>query len=435
MISLHRLKGGIHAPEKKETAELSTQLMPVPQTVIIPMQQHIGRPCALRVKKGDTVKVGQVIGDSDSMVSAPIHSSVSGTVTGIGSLLLPSGQTTETTEIQPDGLQQLHEDIRPPKVDNAEQLLEAVRASGLVGLGGAGFPAHVKLAAGSAPEVNTLIINAAECEPYITSDYRECMENTQDVIDGINQVKRLLDIPNVYIAVEDNKPKAYETFKAAAGNDVTVCRLKTRYPQGAEKVLIYTVTGKRVPAGKLPADVGVLVMNVTSIGFLARYLKTGIPLIDKRITVDGSAIAQPMNLRVPLGTLVADIIQFCGGYKEPPVKLLMGGPMMGIALYSDQIPLLKQNNAILAFGKKEAAPAEESACIRCGRCVEACPMSLMPPVVANILTADNTEILKRLSPDICIECGCCAYVCPANRHLVQTMRLAKAEHRKVQVSK
>lgn len=351
-------------------------------------------------------------------------------------LLLPGGRTTQAVVIEADGEQRMADDIAPPKVENREEFIAAVRASGLVGLGGAGFPTHIKLNPKNLDEVDTLIVNAAECEPYITTDYRECMENSWDIVSGVQTIMEFLDAGRVIIAIEKNKPAAIEELSKIARSvstpqrQVQVKALPARYPQGAEKVLISACTGRRVPPGKLPADVGCVVMNVTSAAFLSRYLKTGVPLIDKRVTVDGSAVAHPQNLRVTIGTPVHDVLAFCGGLKEPCGKLLMGGPMMGLALMDDALPVLKQNNAILAFTEKDAQMTAATTCIRCGRCVDACPMHLMPTAIARAYAAGDVEDMARRGVMTCMECGCCSYSCPAHRPIVQTMRMAKEQVRR-----
>lgn len=438
MLLFSRVKGGVQTPHRKYTAECESVRMPVPETVTLSMGQHIGPPCKPTVKVGDKVAVGQVIGDSDAFLSAPVHASVSGEVTAITTIQMPAGQTVEAVVIKSDGEQRVYEGLGAPAVTTREEFIAAVRAAGLVGLGGAGFPTHVKLNPQNIDAVDTIIINAAECEPYITSDYRECMENSWDIVSGVHTVMKFLDAKHGIIAVEANKPLAIEELKKVAkevceaGCDVTVQTLPARYPQGAEKVLIAQTTGRKVPPGRLPADVGCVVMNVTSVAVLARYIKTGMPLVEKRITVDGSAVALPQNVIVPLGTSVHDILRFCGGLKTEAAKLLMGGPMMGTALKDDTLPLLKQNNAILAFDECDAVLPAATACIRCGKCVAACPMSLTPPAIALAYKQNDVKELEKRGVLICMECGCCAYECPANRPIVQMMRLSKDMVRKAQ---
>lgn len=428
-------RGGVHAPHLKNTADCETVIMPPAEKIVLAMSQHLGAPCTPVVKVGDTVKVGQIVGDSDKPVSAPIHSGVSGKVTAMTELLLPGGIKTSAVVIESDGLQSIHECVKPPVVESFQDFVKAVRASGLVGLGGAGFPTHIKLNPRNYDAIDTAIINAAECEPYITSDYRECMENSWDIVSGVLTVMEFLDTKRVIIAVERNKPKAIKELKHIAarvsrsGHEVIVKALPARYPQGAEKVLIQACTGRRVPPGKLPADVGCIVMNVTSIAFLSRYLKTGMPLVDKRLTVDGSAIAYPKNVRVIIGTPIHDVIAFCGGTRFKTRKMLMGGPMMGLALMDDKLPILKHNNAILAFSEDEVQMSPPSTCIRCGRCVAACPMKLIPPSIESAYKNKDIDMLGKLGVMTCMECGCCSFSCPASRHIVQTMRMAKNEVR------
>lgn len=409
--------------------------MNIPARVIIPMVQHIGAPCSPTVKKGDVVKVGQTIGYSEAYVSSPIHSSVSGTVTRVEPLLYASGKPVMSVEIETDGKQEIHESVSPPAVHTKDEFLNAIRSSGLVGLGGAGFPTHVKLNPPKDKTIDILVINGAECEPYITSDYREMMENPLGIIKGIQLVLDMLGIPKAIIGIEDNKPKAITLIseEAASDNRITVKSVRSRYPQGAEKMLIYTLTGRKVPAGgKLPADVGCVVLNVNSVSFIASYMDTGMPLVNKRVTVDGPVIRESKNVLVPIGTSIKDLVDFCGGFTESPFKILMGGPMMGIAQYSLETSVIKNTNAILALDKKEGDLPPESACIRCGRCVEACPMHLIPADLNRLVMAQKYEELDKFHVLDCIECGCCSWSCPAKRHLVQSIRLGKDAVRKLQ---
>ena len=431
LTAVGRVRGGVGVEHNKNTAEMPVERMPVPERVVLPMQQHIGAPCVPTVKPGDKVSVGQVIGDSDKFVSAPIHATISGTVKSVGDVKLANGLITKGVTIESDGEMRLFEGLKPPKVTNRQELCAAVRASGLVGLGGAGFPTHVKLNFPPDKDIDTLVINAAECEPFITVDYRECIENSKNILDGVYMLKDLLGIKNVVIAVEDNKQRAIKILKEIAdldnenGDAVKLMTLKSKYPQGAEKMMVLSATGRKVPPGKLPADVGCIVMNVGSAAFVARYLATGKPLISRSITVDGSAIATPKNLRVPIGTNIQDIIDYCGGFKAEPRKILCGGPMMGVAICDTQAPICKQNNALLAFADKKGGVKPERACIRCGRCVQVCPMSLMPTVIERQARIKDAEGLNRSNIMVCMECGSCAYACPSGRPLVQYMRLGK----------
>jgi electron transport complex protein RnfC len=424
-------KGGAAVPHRKNTANSETVKMGIPEKIVIPMLQHIGAPCEPVVKKGDAVKVGQLIGSSDKFVSSPVHSSVSGLVTNVAPMLYPGGFQVNTVEIKPDGNQEVHESVKPIEYSNSKELLEAIRKSGLVGLGGAGFPVHVKLSPPPDKKIDTLIINGAECEPYITSDYREIMENSWNIMNGINILMELLGVENVWIGIEDNKPEAIKelTHLAATSDKINVVKLKSRYPQGAEKMLIYSTTGRKVPPGKLPLDVGVIVMNVNSVSFISEYLKTGMPLIKRRVTVDGSAVKDPANVEVLIGTRLSDVFEFCGGFSHEVHKVLMGGPMMGISQYSLNTSVVKHTNALLAFAREDVKVGSESACIRCARCVKACPMNLLPLYINLHSLKGNVEELEKYHANDCIECGSCSYVCPAKRHLVQSIRLAKTQLR------
>ncbi len=430
--AVKKVRGGVKVNHHKNTAHKKVERLPIPSKVVIPMQQHIGAPCDPIVKVGDTVAVGQVIGDTDKYVSAPIHASVSGTVVAVGDVKMPNGTMSKAVTIESDGEMRLWEGIKPPVVETREDLIKAVRASGLVGLGGAGFPTHVKLNFPADKDIDTLIINAAECEPFITVDYRECVENSKNILAGVYLLKKMLGFKKVVICIEDNKPDAFGVLKDIAdheedvNNEVNLMVLESKYPQGAEKMMVQSATGRKVPPGKLPADVGCVVMNVASVAFIARYVRTGKPLISRSITVDGSAIKKPNNIRVPIGTNIGEIIDFCGGFKEEPCKILTGGPMMGLAIVGTDLPILKQNNAILAFAKDDAVLKDETDCIRCGRCAIACPMSLMPTNIVRAAKAKDVDMLNHVGVTVCMECGSCAFACPAGKPLVQHMRLAKA---------
>ena len=425
-------RGGVSIAHHKNTAEMRVVKIPTPPFVQIAMRQGIGAPCNPTVSVGDYVKVGQLIGDSDAYISAPVYASVSGTVTEIKDIKLSSGVMSKAVVIESDGLM-TEDDFTPPVVTDAKSLVAAVRKSGLVGLGGAGFPAHVKLNLPQEAKIDTLIINAAECEPYITVDYRECIENSNNIMLGVDVVSKYLNIDNVVIAVEDNKPMALQILKeiadSTANGKVKVMALKSKYPQGAEKMIIQSATGRKMPPGKLPSDVGCVVMNVASIAFVGRYVETGKPHVSRSMTVDGSAIKNPKNIRVPVGTMMDYIIDYCGGFSEEPEKIVCGGPMMGAALTDINYPVLKGNNALLAFKKGDLSIKKETDCIRCGRCAAACPLNLVPTNIEKFTKIGDVAKLKHSGAMVCMECGSCAYSCPAGKPLVQHMRLAKAKIR------
>lgn len=433
--------GKVHLPHRKNTADMKAVRMSAPASVLIPTAQHIGAPAAVTVKPGDKVYVGTLIGEAQGYVSSPIHSSVSGVVKKIETFLQSSGRKCDAVLIESDGEMTLDPSIAPPTVTSFDELSAAVRASGLVGLGGAGFPTAVKLDAQKKGIIKKVIINGAECEPYITSDTRTMLDDVDYIVKGIELIKKYVSCDEIIFGIEKNKKACIELLKKKFENDalVRVDTLPDTYPQGAEKILIYNTTGLVVPEGALPADVGCIVMNVTSLAFMAKYVETGIPLVEKCLTVDGSAIKNPMNVIAPIGTSVEDIINFIGGYSEEVGKILYGGPMMGIAMYSAADPIFKNTNAIVALNKKDAMPKMQRACIHCGRCVSACPMGLNPTSFARALKVEDSEERRdRLMADkvnLCIECGCCSFVCPSSRPLVENNRLGKADVRNLQSKK
>ena len=420
---------GIHVPHKKHTADCAPERIPVPKTVTIPMSMHIGRPAKPVVKRGDEVKVGQLIAEADGYISAPVHSSVSGKVQKIDEMMTAMGTKVACIVIETDGLQEISDTVQPPDVHDVDTFVDAVRQSGSVGLGGAGFPTFVKFSInGDLSVVNSVVINAAECEPYITSDTRTLIDRADDVFAGIEIIKKYFPVKRFVIGIEDNKPEAIARAKefAAKTDRVEVHVLPAVYPQGGEKVLVYNTLGKMIPQGGLPLDVGAVVINVTTLAFIAKYIETGMPLVEKCLTVDGSAVSEPKNLIAPIGASIADVLEAAGGCKSEPAKVLYGGPMMGIAVPDLSAPILKNTNAIVAMDEKEAAPPKTTACINCGACLSHCPLRLDPREIARAYKKNEPEDLKTLCVDLCMECGCCAYVCPAKRHLVQTNKLAKA---------
>ncbi|MCQ2420148.1 MAG: electron transport complex subunit RsxC [Clostridia bacterium] len=419
---------GVHVPHRKNTAELEPVHLPLPDTVEIPMSMHIGAPAKPVVKPGDTVKIGQLIAEAGGFVSAPIYASISGTVKKIGEKLLSNGRMVPTIVIQSDGTRDVWEGIEPPKIETMQDFLNAVRASGMVGLGGAGFPTVVKLTVKDLEQVSAVIINGAECEPYITSDTRTMLDRSQDVYEGAKLVQKFFQVPRVIFAIEDNKPSCIRLYRKLLTEEehMEVCALPSSYPQGGEKVLIYNTLGETVPEGKLPLDVGAIVLNCTTLANIASYCRTGMPLVEKCVTVDGSAVQKPKNVIVPIGMSMKDVFEQAGGFCAEPKKILYGGPMMGIAVPDLDQPILKSTNAILAMAEADADVPEPTACIRCGRCIAHCPLRLQPAELEMAYQRKDVERLKELKVNLCMECGSCSFGCPANRPLVQTNKLAKA---------
>ena len=424
LMKLH----GIKVPHKKNTANCVPVRLSVPETVRIPMSMHIGKPAKVAVKRGDTVKVGQLIGEADGFISAPVHSSVSGTVAKIEEMTLSNGAKGQCVVIDTDGEQAVFEGVKPPEVHDLDSFTEAVRQSGAVGLGGAGFPTFVKLSIKDLSKLDAVVINAAECEPYITSDTRTMLDKSDDIMSGIEAVKKYLQPNRFIIGIEKNKPEAIKKMQelASQSEGVEVKVLPSSYPQGGEKVLVFNTVGKIIPKGGLPLDVGVIVINVTTLAFIGNYLKTGMPLVNKCVTVDGSAVKEPKNVIAPIGMSIADLLEQSGGTKSEVAKALYGGPMMGLAVPSLDSPILKNTNAITAMDIKEATPPKTTPCIRCGACLNHCPLRLDPREIARAYKLGSVEDLQTLHVDLCMECGCCSYICPAHRPLVQTNKLAKA---------
>ncbi len=425
---VRHIRGGAKLDHLKNTADFETVVMPAPATVYIPLSQHIGAPCVPCVGVGDEVSVGTLIATSDAAVSAPIHSSVSGTVKEIADKDF-GGRTAKCIVIESDGKETPDASLKPIEVNNADDLIKAAKDCGLVGLGGAGFPSHIKLHPSPDSKIDTLIVNCAECEPYITADYRESLENYNEIIEGVYLIKKCLNIPRVIICIEQNKPKAIDKLMLIAcdhrdaDDTVKVMRLPDKYPQGAEKTIIYSATGRDLPLGKLPSDVGCIVMNITSVGTLYRYIATGMPLVRKRITVDGTAVSEPKNISVCVGTPVKDVLDFVGGIDENADKIVFGGPMMGSAAVSAGAVIEKRTNAITVYKAVKDKP--QTACIRCGRCACACPMKLYPAKVEAAMLSGLEDRYMSLNVNYCMECGSCSYVCPAARPLTQVMRVAK----------
>ncbi|MBO4848020.1 MAG: electron transport complex subunit RsxC [Clostridia bacterium] len=418
---------GVHVPHRKNTALMEAVRMPAPASVVIPTVMHIGAPAKPIVKAGDKVAVGQLIAESGGFISAPVHASVSGTVKKVEDIVLSNGRSAPAIFIESDGEMRPCEDLVKPRIETLSDLAEAVRNSGIVGLGGAGFPTSVKLAIKDIEQAEYFLINGAECEPYITSDTRTMLDYTDLVERGVRRISEFLKPKAVIIGVENNKPRSIAALRARFKDDphIQVKSLPPMYPQGGEKVLIYNTVGRVVPEGKLPLDVGVVIMNVTTLANIEQYIETGMPLVEKLITVDGSAVKEPKNVFAPIGTRLRDVFEFCGGFKEEPRKVLYGGPMMGTAVPDLDAPVLKNTNAILAFTEKDAEVKKETPCIRCGNCVNHCPMRLNPPAIAKAFNNKDGEALYKQRVNLCMECGACAFVCPAHQPIVQRHKLAK----------
>ena len=422
--------GGVHPKENKAYAcDKATQEFPAPDLVVIPMSQHIGAPCKPLVKKGDLVTVGQKIGDNQGLC-VPVHASVSGKVKAVEAKAHTSGTNVMSVVIENDHQNTLCEDCRPrtqEEVDalSNEELINIIREGGVVGMGGATFPTHVKLSGGIG-KVDTVIVNAGECEPYITSDDRLCRENPAELISGLKIIMKIFGLKEGHIGIEDNKPEAVKALKAnlSAADGITVDVLPAKYPQGAEKQLIYAVTGREVPSGGLPAAVGCAVFNAATCKAIHDVVYDGMPLIKRIVTVSGDILMEPKNLLVPIGTSFNDLIEACG-HSENPYKVLSGGPMMGASQYDLSVPTIKGVNAITVLGFSNKYAVEDSRCLRCGKCIDACPMKLMPVLMYKALQSNDIEEMKATNLMDCIECGSCAYTCPASVPLVLGFRAGK----------
>ncbi len=420
---------GIHVPHSKNTANSSPKRMTEIKTVTLPTVMHIGAPAVPVVKSGDKVFVGTLVAEQSGFVSSPVYSSVSGTVKSVADILLSNGSKAPAIIIESDGEMQPDPEITVPKVECLEDLSNALKKSGIVGLGGAGFPTYVKFGTAEKPlNIEQLVINGAECEPYITSDSVTMVENKDDIVFALDMLTKYFGIKNVVIGIEKNKPEAIKSMQSIKlpNAEVTVKVLPSVYPQGGEKVLVYNTTGKVIPMGKLPIDVGCVVCNSTTVATIGKYLKTGMPLIEKCVTVDGGAVNNPQNVIVPIGTPLREVFEFCGGFKSEPKKVLYGGPMMGISVPNLDVPIIKNTNAILAFDEKQATPQKTTACIKCGSCANNCPFGINPVSISKALKENDCEAMVEAGIELCMECGCCSFVCPAKRPIVQNNKLAKA---------
>ena len=426
--------GGVHPKENKWYAEEQKIMeFPEPDVVVIPMSQHIGAPCKPLVKKNDLVKVGQKIGDNEGLC-VPVHASVSGKVKAVDSWAHSNGTTMMSVIIENDHEHTLCEDIQPRTQEQVDALTPAelrtiIREAGIVGLGGATFPTHVKLSSGIG-KVDTIIINAGECEPYIVSDDRICQEYPEKIISGIRVIIKIFGLNEAHIGIEDNKPAAAKILRRTIGpkSGITVDVLPAKYPQGAEKQLIYAITGREVPSGALPAAVGCAVFNAATCMAIHDAVYEGMPLIRRVITVSGDIAMEPKNLMVPIGTSYNDLLEAVG-HSENPYKVISGGPMMGVTQYDLSVPTTKGTNAITILGHSNRFSVEDSHCIRCGKCIDACPMKLMPVLMYKALYSGDLEEMKRTHIMDCIECGSCAYTCPACVPLVLAFRSGKQQIR------
>lgn len=427
-------RGGLHPEENKITAKSPIEYMPEPATVSIAMSQHIGAPCIPTVKKGDYVYKGQVIGEGQGGLVCPVHSSISGTVTAIEDRVGAMGQKVTHVVIENDFKSEIHPDIK--KCEKAieeltfEEIVEIIKNAGIAGLGGATFPTHFKISSARG-KVDKLIVNCCECEPYITANHRLMLERPSDIMNGVNLVLKALGIKACDIAIEDNKKDAIERMSVydKPGDDIHIKVLKTKYPQGDERQLIYAIDKIEIPTGKLPADVGRIVLNAETTAAIWRAFTTGMPLIERVITVTGDCVTRPKNLLVPLGTSILDIINYCGGYSGEIEKIISGGPMMGMAQWDENAPVIKGTASILCFKKKDKKPLPEN-CIHCGKCVGSCPMHLMPLYLASFSKMGDWEACRDFDVLSCVECGCCTYQCPGNVPIVQYIRTAKGKLRK-----
>lgn len=420
-------KGGIHPYEGKELSMDKDVLEYLPKgDMVYPLSQHIGAPAKPIVKKGDRVLAGQLIAEAGGFVSANIHASVSGTVKVIEPRLTSSGSKVNSIVIENDNEYESVEFVpndKPLDALTKEEILDAVKNAGIVGMGGAGFPTHVKLSPKNPDAIDYIIVNASECEPYLTSDYRRIMDEADKVIEGLRIVLCLFPGAKGIIAIEDNKPKAIRLLREKLNGDdkITVNSMKTKYPEGAERQLIYANTGRYINSKMLPADAGCIVHNVDTIYAVCEAVREGKPLIDRLVTVTGEAISNPCNILTRTGTNYQELIEAAGGFSVEPEKIVAGGPMMGKAIYTTDIPATKSTSAILCMTKDEVAEYEPSACIRCGRCVSVCPGRVMPNKLATLANQNNIEGFLKYNGMECCECGCCSYICPAKRHLTQTI--------------
>ncbi|NMA87062.1 MAG: electron transport complex subunit RsxC [Tissierellia bacterium] len=427
-------KGGVNVPHYKELSENAPlERAMEPDVVMIPLHQHTGAPCEPLVKPGDEVKVGQKIGQSDAFVSAPVHSSVSGKVKSITPMAIPTGLTVNCVVIESDGKNEAHESVKPR--GNLEELsqkeiIEIIKEAGITGMGGAGFPTYVKLSPPSDKKIDTIIINGAECEPYLTADHKVMVNEAEKIVFGLKAIMKAVGVDNGIIAIENNKPDAIDAIKKASTNEnnIKVATLKVKYPQGDEKRLISATLNRKVPSGGLPMDVGAVVCNASTTRAIAEAILEGKPLYERIVTVTGNGIKEPKNLITRIGTPFKDLIAQCGGFNEnSPGKIVMGGPMMGISQFTIDVPVIKGSGGILVLTEEEAKPQPMGPCIKCGKCIEVCPVNLQPLYLSSYSLKDKFDKAEELHALDCVECGACSYICPAKRPLVESIRVAKRE--------
>ena len=427
--AVKKVRGGVKVAHHKNTAELEVVRIPTPSKVVIPMQQHIGAPCEPVVKVGDEVAVGQLIGDSDKFVSAPIHASVSGTVTAIGDIKMPNGSVSKAVTIESDGEMRLWEGIKPPKVETREDLIKAVRDSGLVGLGGAGFPTHVKLNFPPDKNIDTLVVNAAECEPYCTADQRLLADRGDLVLQGALALGQAIRAKRVVLAAQGDQIKTVEKLERwllKKKISVEVVLLRSHYPLGEEKQIVRAITGREVPPGGAPVDVKCLVLNAATVYAVSEAMLRGRPLTHRAVTVSGRGVVRPRNLWVPIGTPLRDLIQSAGGMREEKALFLVGGPMRGVEQKDLNAPVLPDTNSLVCMLPEErAVSSPQTPCVRCGRCAAACPMRLVPAFVVKAFRLNDMGRLKGLHLQDCLQCGCCTYICPSQIPLMDLMRKAR----------
>jgi len=430
----------LHIPHNKNTASMNAVAISAPAEVLLPMNMHGGAPAVPVVAVGDYVRVGQMVAKEEGRNSVPVHATISGTVTAVEEMKI-SGATTTVIRIAGDGKMEKDPSLTPKNPENLDEFLTVLRDSGIVGLGGAAFPLWAKLDAARKNHIKTVLVNGAECEPYITSDHRTMVENADLVVRGVQILKKFLESEEFVIGIEDNKPDAIAKLKELFKDMpyVNVKPLKAVYPQGAKQVLLYNAAGLVAKEGQRLASLGVIIINVTTLAKMALYMDTGMPLVDKIVTVDGAAVAEPKNLIVPIGTPIQNLIDECGGLKGDVGKIIIGGPMMGKTTDSLESPVIKACNALLVFDKEASKALEPSACIHCGRCVDACPLNLNPTAYSKAMEIEDEElryqILTEENVSMCMACGCCAYVCPAHKPLVTTNNQAKSFVRKMKAAK